>query len=161
MSYSGIVYELLDPRDMRCRYVGQTFCLKKRESQHMQRNSYQGNMPLFNWKLELARLSLQPILRVIEDGISPAVINERERFWCEQRSNEGFELLNRPVGSIRKEDLFGKPQRAEIAVSIKELREMLIAIRSRYSLPVHHRINKEYLKCDKALLAFQHAFTDY
>jgi hypothetical protein len=159
--FSGVIYELLDPRNMSCRYVGQSFDVEKRKKQHLQVYSYQGNYPLFEWKGELARLKLTPILSIIESNVSATSINERERYWCQRRSNDGCVLLNRPVGSIRKEDLFGMAARGEIVVAVRELREMLLAINDRYDLPKSHRISKEWWKCQKALLAFQNSFMDY
>jgi hypothetical protein len=157
---TGVIYELIDPRDMSCKYVGQTFCLEKRSVQHRNTREFQGNTDLFFWKSDLAKAGLSPIIKVIEENVDASKINERERFWCAQRSNEGSVLLNRPVGAIRREDLFGSAHRAEIAAEVGLLREMLLAIGNRYSLPVGHRISKEFWKCEKALLKLKHSYLD-
>lgn len=146
--YLGVIYELLDPRTGQCRYVGQTFALESRRKAHESMKSQRTNPALYSWKQELKAQGVAPDLRVVEDGICASRINERERFWCAQRSNAGSKLLNMPAGHIRRADLFGAQERAEIAVAVDELIELVHALRGRLDgrLPVRHPSHKHLLR---------------
>lgn len=159
----GVVYELLDPRDGKCRYVGQTFDVEQRRKSHTApRPIYQHNNGLHAWKSELALIGLSPEFRVIEDGIPPERINERESFWCRERVDEGCDLLNRPVGRIRKGDLLGSPKRQALATSAREIRGMLLAVdeQIRGRLPSGKGASGHLSRCIAELLDFIHAIDD-
>jgi hypothetical protein len=100
----GSVYELLDPRDGSCRYVGMTFNETARGRAHADSRSFQWS--LIHWKSELKSVGLKPAMRVIESGIKAEDILERERHWCRERVRAGARLLNKPSGRITKSDLF-------------------------------------------------------
>ena len=160
---SGVVYELLDPRDGKCLYVGQTFDVDQRRKAHTATKPvFQHNNGLHSWKTELASLGLAPEFRVIEDGISPERINEQESFWCRDRADEGCDLLNRPVGRIRKGDLLGSPKRQALATSAREIRGMLLAVdeQIRGRLPPGKGASRHLSRCIAELLDFIHAIDD-
>jgi hypothetical protein len=161
--FVGVVYELLDPRDGRCRYVGQTFDADQRRRTHTSRTPiYQQNTQLHNWKTELALLGMAPEFRVIEDCIPAERINEQESFWCRDRADDGCELLNRPVGSVRKGDLLGSPRRHEMARTAREIRQMLMALEKQGSgkLPAGKGPMRHLGRCISELLDFIHAIDD-
>jgi len=147
--FCGAVYELIDPRDGRCRYVGQTFFPRERSRQHKaKRPVHQQNSDLLRWKQELSDLGLSPQFRIIEDAIPAVEINEKESYWCRSRSDEGFDLLNRPVAHITKGDLFGSLQRADLAMAAGEMIEALLAMLMRVNgkLPKRHKALKHLEK---------------
>lgn len=126
---SWVVYELIDPRDGACRYVGQTIDADRRRREHAAaRPIYQQNNQLHAWKTELSSLGMAPEFRVIEDCIPAGVINKRERFWCRTRSDQGCNLLNRPIGCVRRGDLLGADRRHEVAASAREIRGLLLTL---------------------------------
>lgn len=76
------IYVLLDPRDLRVRYVGVTVQkLNRRLTGHIgdiklkDRNSYK-----INWLKELRNLNLKPIIRQIEE-VEYSEWENRERYW--------------------------------------------------------------------------------
>jgi hypothetical protein len=161
--FAGVIYELIDPRDGTCRYVGQTFDVEQRRKAHTSPTPiYQQNSGLHSWKHELTSLGLSPEFRVIEDGIPPARINEQESFWCRSRADDGCDLLNRPVGRIRKGDLLGSPKRHALATSVREIRAMLLAIdeQLRGKLPPGKGACKHLARGISELLDFIHAIDD-
>jgi hypothetical protein len=158
-----VVYELIDPRDGACKYVGQTFDVDSRRRAHLAPTPiYQQNAELHKWKIELASLGLSPEFRIIDRDIPPARINEQESFWCRVRADEGCQLLNKPVGHIRKGDLLGSPKRYAIARSGREVREMLMAIGRQLSgkLPEGRPPFKHLKRCIHELTDFIHAIDD-
>lgn len=159
---SGTIYELIDPRNNKCRYVGQTFDVQKRKAQHEIQNAYQGNQRLYEWKRSLWKDGQQtPKLLIIESEVSLLEINEREKFWVATRANEGCDLLNCAVGCISNLDLMGEPGRLEAAASLREVREMLIAIRERFGFSKSHAMSKQLFACEKKLIDLACSLTDY
>jgi len=160
---SGVVYELIDPRDGMCRYVGQTFDAAQRKRTHTAPTPvYQQNTQLHKWKAELASLGMAPEFRVIEARIPAERINEQESFWCRDRADDGCELLNRPVGNVRKGDLLGSPKRHEMARGAREVRQMLMALQDQVAekLPAGKGPMKHLGRCISELLDFIHAIDD-
>jgi hypothetical protein len=109
---------------------------------------YQQNNALYQWQDELRCIGMLPELRVIEEGISPIDINERERFWCRQRSDMGCDLLNKPVGAISQGDLFGALKRAELSMQADEVVEVMQAMHRQFAakLPKAHKAHKHLLR---------------
>jgi hypothetical protein len=160
---TGVIYELIDPRNGMCRYVGQTLDVQQRRKSHTaQTPIFQNNEDLHRWKTELASLGLSPEFRVIEDGIQPETIDEQERFWCRDRADRGCRLLNRPVGRIRKCDLLGTPERNEFADRAREIRALLFSFSEemRGKLPMGHAASRHLKRCIADLLDFIHSVTE-
>lgn len=157
---TGVIYELIDPRDGSCRYVGKTFDPGHRKASHLAKKPvWQHNAPLHRWKHELSDSGLQPIFSIIEAGVEPAYINNREREWCAKRSSDGCRLLNARVGSIRGIDLVHGGVLAEAAESAIEIRDILFSIHESVGLPSSHKAMKELRKCCESLLAFKNLIT--
>ena len=160
---AGVIYELVDPRDGSCRYVGQTFDVEQRRKAHTApKPNYQGNTELHRWKKGLANAGLAPEFRVIEEGIPPEEINRQESFWCRRRSDEGSDLLNCHVGAIKRNDLLNATVRHSWAMSAREIREMLQSVSAQVNgkLPSGSRACRKLNKSISELLGFIHAIDD-
>lgn len=121
----GCVYELIDPRDNSCRYIGVTFNADQRYKQHCNCTVFQGNAQMLRWKHELESVGLKPTMNILESPIDAEVLLDREVEWCRTRANEGCDLLNRPVGKIKRADLFPRVD-SEIAREFAQESVMLL-----------------------------------
>jgi hypothetical protein len=139
----GSVYELLDPRDGSCRYVGMTFNVAARERSHADSRSFQWS--LSDWKCELNSIGLRPVMRVIESGIKAEDILERERHWCRERVSSGARLLNKPAGRITRSDLFS-PSDSLLISEVCDQMQDLISIVFRYGSSLPKNVEKAALK---------------
>jgi hypothetical protein len=92
------VYELVDPRDNRRRYVGQTSDKEKRLDQHCANKHYDGNFEKSEWIDELTKLGLRPRMGVLEECANPWDADAAEKKWIIKSRGEGFDILNRAVG---------------------------------------------------------------
>jgi hypothetical protein len=128
---TGFVYELVDPRNGDCKYVGITFCPEKRLKQHRYRD-WDGNERLGWWKDELFRHGEFPQMNILEEGVSAAEIFEKEASWCKKKSQDGFDLLNKPVGRIKKSDLFTPADSAVVGDFADEVLSLLITVIDAY-----------------------------
>jgi hypothetical protein len=85
----GYIYSLTDPRDNQIKYIGQTrFTIKKRYREHLRNCKYDAtkNHSVYSWINELLDLEMQPIINIVEI-IDVNFLNEREKFWISQYSN--------------------------------------------------------------------------
>lgn len=93
----GYIYSLIDPRDNKVKYVGQTrFKLEKRYKEHLRNSKYQAtkNHNVYCWINELDFNGLTPIIQKIEE-IDIKQLNEREKYWI---LKYGDDLKNMTVG---------------------------------------------------------------
>jgi hypothetical protein len=106
----GTVYELIDPRNGQCRYVGCTMNLEQRSRYHTAINGWgfgDNNKKYNRWRQELWDVGkLQPAMQVIEDSVRRDKLRDRELFWVRDRVEKGCDLVNLPSGKITKGDLF-------------------------------------------------------
>lgn len=84
------LYGLIDPRDNRIKYVGQTVNLDRRYKEHC---AIHGSTAKDVWISELAGLDLKPILVHLET-VSGAEANHREAWWIELLKVAGSNLTN-------------------------------------------------------------------
>lgn len=146
---TGTVYELLDPRDGECRYVGKTVSAQKRKQQHESLRAHQCNGPYSRWKHELHLSGLSPSFCVIESGIPLPELNERERHWVRERSSAGFDLLNCRVGHIRGEDLVSDDDMRATSEIIKHAKECLVFASLQSRIPMTSKKMRELAKAIK------------
>lgn len=150
----GSVYELLDPRDKSCRYVGMTFNVDARERSHADSRSFQWS--LSEWKCELKSIGLEPVMRVIESGIKAEDILERERYWCRERISAGARLLNRPAGRITKSDLFSPSDSLLISEVCDQIQDLL-SIVSKYGSSLPKNVAKAVAKARGCTTNLKHS----
>lgn len=103
MKRSSFIYVLSDPRTNHVRYVGKTFNLKDRFSQHiclkiLERNNTKNTA----WIKSLLNLGLKPIMEVIEEFDADDVSGweEAEKFWIKTLRFCGCDLNNLEPGGI-------------------------------------------------------------
>lgn len=78
MSNIGFIYALIDPRDNKIRYIGQTKrAPKQRYHEHI---SLPRNKEMRQWMASLALDEVWPIMKIVEQ-VNAARLNERERYW--------------------------------------------------------------------------------
>lgn len=85
------VYVLIDPRDNTVRYVGITRDVQARRKNHL--SSQAANWHMAEWKIELHKLRLVPLMAVI-DSAPPERIRAREQHWIRYYRHAGYRLLN-------------------------------------------------------------------
>lgn len=132
MIKTGVVYELVDPRDGSCRYVGATFDAARRHRQHCDM-TWQVNIRLSDWKDELYRAGLSPAMNVLESDIPALELFEKEKLWCRVKSQSGAALLNLPTGKITKADLFTPADSAVVGDFSDEICRLIGVVLERYS----------------------------
>jgi hypothetical protein len=84
------IYKLVDPRDGKARYVGQTTKPAVRLKGH---RSVRCNYSTSKWRDELRVLGLSPKLEVLEET-DDGNWHEREQYWISRLRSEGEELFN-------------------------------------------------------------------
>lgn len=89
------IYILIDPRDNRIRYVGQTSNIKLRYQKHCKRQQQKNHRG--NWLSLLHSLDLKPIMEVIEE-CSESVWADRETYWIKYYRELGCDLVNATDG---------------------------------------------------------------
>lgn len=92
------IYALIDPRDNRIRYVGCTYNLTLRLSQHLQCHGL--NPAKDAWIQELKKEHLVPIMRGLErvKAKTLAEATETENQWIKYYSQPSNDLLNMRIG---------------------------------------------------------------
>lgn len=148
---TGEVYMLVDPRTNKCRYVGLTTVTESRQAQHEDCRVYQGNIALLRWKQELARQGDVPLFVVLESDIPGDGLTQRERHWVRVKISEGCELLNRPVGAIKRTDLVSNGSREECVKAIREARQLLCDAQFVSGVRVSSAEGKAFEKCQRAI----------
>lgn len=161
MAKTGIVYELVDPRDWRCRYVGVTINRDKRRNDHRSPVSYQGNNGLLLWKDELCSTGLFPVMKVIEEEVEKSVLFDRELFWVRKKVQEGCELLNLPSGRIKRSDLFRPQDTAACLKFIEEALSLLRSVESRYGHRLPAGVIDKWLRATQAMQAVESSLMDF
>lgn len=155
----GSVYELIDPRDGSSRYVGMTFNEDTRSSDHSDPRKFQAS--LAHWKDELFRLGLEPRFAVIERGIDPDDILERERFWTASRVSSGCRLLNRPAGRITRKDLL-RPSLAMFVVDVcDDIESLLRRIEEAGRSQLPKQVSREFYKACSAVRKLKYSVPGY
>lgn len=95
------IYALLDPRDLRVRYVGRAReCRKRRLKQHLAAAATEGSAA-GRWLRELVMLGRLPVCVLLERTVgAPAAVAAEQR-WHAEGLRLGWPLLNRqrPSGS--------------------------------------------------------------
>lgn len=90
------IYVLIDPRDGKIRYVGQTVSkLGSRLSSHIYQARTVNRTHLHRWLNLLAREGTKPLIRSVQTG---ATFNEDEQFWIRFYKDQGFDLINATEG---------------------------------------------------------------
>lgn len=85
------IYGLIDPRNKRIRYIGQTSHVDKRYRQHVAHPTASTK----DWIEELKVSALQPILIVLEDVNGDSSGDQIEAEWIHFYRQMGGDLLNR------------------------------------------------------------------
>ena len=86
-----IVYGLVDPEDLRIRYIGQTRDIKQRLRYHL-RHAREGRIgPTNSWLRGLIAKGKEPNIHIIE---AEAVWDVSEIIWIERHRQMGADLLN-------------------------------------------------------------------
>lgn len=96
----GIIYALLDPRQGRVRYVGQSIRGICRAHQHANPSTLyvESNLHKKHWILTLVRRGLKPQPLVLEAGIAETDLDTRELFWINHFKKSGASLTNLATG---------------------------------------------------------------
>jgi hypothetical protein len=98
------IYALVDPRDLRVRYIGQTYNPKRRQYRHCCLTSSSASKLVKAWVRELRNLDLTPQLVVFQQVDIRAEALRVEAHWIRQFLAEGAALLNR-VGRPKRKKL--------------------------------------------------------
>ena len=97
MKMNGSIYSLIDPRDNKIKYIGQTrFKISKRYSEHLRNSTYAAtnNYKVYRWINDLKSENLLPRIELIEN-VDFADLDKREMYWISIYSKE---LNNMTVG---------------------------------------------------------------
>ncbi len=88
------VYILVDPRDSRIRYVGQTYDPDRRYKDHLRsaRNGYTSQAK-FEWLQSLQQCKMRPAMVIVEVTTGHYAL-ARESYWIARLSFAGAPLLN-------------------------------------------------------------------
>ena len=91
----GKIYKLIDPRDNKIRYIGQTTKdLNKRFRGHMNDSLLQKkDFKKCKWIRKLVRLGLLPIIELIEE-VDISILDDREEYWIKYYLDLGNNLTN-------------------------------------------------------------------
>lgn len=84
------IYGLIDPRDNKIKYIGQTIDLERRYKQHC---SVYGNSSKDQWVLELINSGFKPALVHLET-VQSIDANPREQWWIELLKVIGGDMVN-------------------------------------------------------------------
>lgn len=95
MATNTFIYALVDPRDLRVRYVGKSHDPDNRLRYHMM--CHTNNAHLNSWLSQLIRAGLQPLVRIIEE-CPVSKWKQRERFWISSFRQRGVRLTNKADG---------------------------------------------------------------
>ena len=93
MTIEYIIYVLLDPRDRKVRYVGQTADPRTREAEHLC-SLPSGGRAYGLWQKELRSLGSKPIFRVIANAFSRPQAVAVEKHWVAYFRRKGQPLVN-------------------------------------------------------------------
>jgi len=158
LSKTGWVYELIDPRNGQCRYVGCTMNFENRKKRHITW-AFQSRK-LDAWKQELCDDGgLDPEVQIIESGIPRSVLRERELHWVRDRVSGGFQLLNMPSGRIKKEDLF-QPSDAMICMEhADEILGVIDEILKRCENRIPTKAFNHLWKAQQSVLSLKHSLS--
>lgn len=91
------IYELLDPRDGSCRYIGKSKNPEKRLKQHLSPYQLKKNTPKNAWIKKLKTMGLSPIMRIIAISCE-TYINNSEIYLIEKYKKNGHNLTNSTIG---------------------------------------------------------------
>jgi len=94
MERTVFIYILIDPIDNNVKYIGQTFRIERRLSEHLRPTT---NSKKDRWIKSLINKDLQPTLVVIDECIIEDWV-WLERYWVSQFKTWGFELKNGTEG---------------------------------------------------------------
>ena len=90
------IYILIDPRNNKIKYVGQTsLSLMERLRIHKERSVNAKNRKVCCWIKSLMNKKLEPIIKLIEDNV---IWNESEIKWITHFKSIGIDLLNHTDG---------------------------------------------------------------
>lgn len=116
----GFIYALIDPRDNKVCYIGQTKrSLRQRYSEHV---NFPRNKNMRQWMSDLSTAGVRPIMKIVEQ-VDSVYLDERERYWitamCYQKrwlfnDNTGWEGLaafkgDWPLAEPYREPIFSEP----------------------------------------------------
>jgi hypothetical protein len=93
------IYALVDPRNNKVRYIGQSVNCYRRIVDHIGDKS--AKTPVAKWVAELRSLSLRPSMLILEE-VSANELTACERKWILKHKSKGTELLNRIIPIINK-----------------------------------------------------------
>lgn len=91
----GYIYILIDPRDYKVRYVGQTIDPKRRYGEHCSRTK--GNKHLSNWSRKLRSLKFNPIMKIV-DVVDVIELDWYEIWWITYGKLCEWDLINDSAG---------------------------------------------------------------
>jgi hypothetical protein len=92
MKYEPVyIYALIDPRDEKIRYIGQSIKPDKRYEQHL--NEIETNPGKIGWINGLEIRGLKPEMKILEVA-NEKTWQDRERWWIERGREFGWPLLN-------------------------------------------------------------------
>lgn len=89
------IYVLIDPRDSRIRYVGQTVNIKQRYKNHCIIHRSKDHRS--HWLNNLRSLNLKPIMQIVEE-CDESTWAERETYWIRHYRDLGCGLVNATEG---------------------------------------------------------------
>lgn len=124
-SRTWFIYTLSDPRTHEVRYVGVTFRLRQRFTEHVSRAQEQTTYKA-NWIKQLLREELRPILTVVDQGTGNWVMAEQN--WINYYRNLGARLTNLTDGGegtpgyVPSEELRGKWRKQRRGKTYKGIR---------------------------------------
>lgn len=105
------IYVLIDPRNNRIRYVGQTARkLSDRYSEHCEKQRQNNHRT--HWLELLRALNLKPIMQVIEE-CNESNWAEREIYWIAEHKRTGCDLVNDTLGGEGGSPMLGKKHTEE------------------------------------------------
>lgn len=132
------IYILIDPENKNIGYVGQTNNLKRRYNTHLTKCMIESDCEYqtykSRWLRKLISNGLKPIIEVLDFCENLEQSNEREKFWIDKMSQNGFELTNshptdvtefslitrQKMSSVRKgkklEDIIGKEKAEKLKI---------------------------------------------
>jgi hypothetical protein len=87
------VYFLIDPRDGRVRYVGET----SNPAGRLERHRRGEVMRTWAWSIALKKACVRPIMRIVAECTSRAESRELEKRWMKEASEKNGRLLNHEI----------------------------------------------------------------
>ena len=158
----GYIYGLIDPRNDKIKYVGQTkWTLNKRYCEHLRNAKYKKTkyLNLYMWINKLKNIDLLPIIKKIEN-VDVEFLNEREKYWI---SYYGKQLINVTKGgagiNFIEKRKFTKEHRKKIGDSCRGKKHY------RYGKSAHNiesicKLSKKTGKIIKKYLSIKDAYID-